>query len=317
VTFVGFLSELQSSRLGAVEWHVYTGPVRLVVIVPFLNEARHLPTLLGSIERQTRRPDVLLLADDGSTDASAEMAREFAETREWVRLIRRESRPAEKDRLATASELGAFHRALATLDDEYDVVAKMDADLQLVPDHLETVLAAFEAEPRLGISGTYLAACHPDGRVVRERHPAEHVPGPNKFYRRECFEQIAPLPEILGWDGFDGIRARARGWETRSVACEGGDSLHLRPTGTHDGMLRAYRRWGTCAWGWGAHPLYVVLGGIYRLPNRPYVVGGLSYIYGYLRSALRGDARVDAATRAHAQREEKARMRGLLFRTAA
>ena len=45
-----------------------SGSLRLVVVVPFLDEADHLPVFLASIEAQQRPPDELLLIDDGSTD---------------------------------------------------------------------------------------------------------------------------------------------------------------------------------------------------------------------------------------------------------
>jgi glycosyltransferase involved in cell wall biosynthesis len=42
-----------------------TGRLRLAVVVPFLDEERHLGVLLSSLEGQRRRPDRLLLVDDG------------------------------------------------------------------------------------------------------------------------------------------------------------------------------------------------------------------------------------------------------------
>lgn len=286
--------------------------MRLAVIVPFLNEAVLLPVLLRSIADQTRTPDLLLLVDDGSTDGSVEIAEAFAEQHEFARVLTRPPRAPEKDRLATAAELRAFHWALEQLPEPFDVVAKMDADLRLVPSHMERVLGALAADDRLGVCGTFLATEEADGSQVREQHPVTHVRGPNKFYRRACLDQIEPLPEILGWDTFDDLRARQAGWRTQSVECAEGDSVHMRPTGTHDGRLRAYRRWGRCAWGWGAHPLYVLMGGAYRMRQEPRVVAGLSYIWGYIHAGLQRAPRVDANTRRYARTEEKARMRRVL-----
>jgi len=46
----------------------------LTVVVPALNEAERLPVLLGALDRQTRRPDAVVVADAGSTDATREIA---------------------------------------------------------------------------------------------------------------------------------------------------------------------------------------------------------------------------------------------------
>ena len=167
------------------------------------------------------------------------------------------------------------------------MIVKMDADLKLAPHHFETVLDAFEADPRLGMSGTYLSAVAPNGDVYVEGHPAEHVRGPTRFYRRQCFEEISPIPTMLGWDGADEIRARARGWRTRSLVLDGAPSLHLRPTGAHDGRLRARARWGRCAYAVGAHPAAVVVSAAKHSRRRPWVLGGAAYVTGWIMARLR------------------------------
>lgn len=51
------------------------GSWRLSVIVPARNEARNLPRLLDSLRRQTRTPLEIIVVDDGSEDATADVAR--------------------------------------------------------------------------------------------------------------------------------------------------------------------------------------------------------------------------------------------------
>ena len=135
-----------------------------------------------------------------------------------------------------------------------------------------------------------------------------HTRGPTKFYRRECYLQIAPLPEILGWDGMDDVSARLHGWDTCSFEIPGGDSIHLRPTGTHNGALRANRRWGLCAYAVGAHPMFATMSGIARFTRRPYVIGGLNYIVGYLRAGMRRAPRAEPAVIRQSREEELRRV---------
>ena len=287
----------------------------LAVVACFLNEERHLPRFLASLAAQTRPPDQLLLVDDGSSDGSVALAHAFAVDHPWVRLVERPRRPPERDRLATAAELRAFQEAVPLVDVDWDVVCKMDADLELRPTHIEQVMRAFADDDRLGVTGAYLAVETPEG-PVREEHAEHHVRGPNKFYRRACFEQVFPLAPILGWDTTDELAARAAGWHTRALALTGGDSLHLRPTGEHGGSLRAFRRHGVCAWGFGAHPAYVVVGALSRMRRRPWVLGGLHYLAGWLGAALRRLPRADERSRAQARREELARLKVVSRRAA-
>jgi poly-beta-1,6-N-acetyl-D-glucosamine synthase len=282
--------------------------MRCAVVVPLLNEEAHLPTFLASVDAQERRPDRLVLVDDGSTDASGALCDAFAASRPWVSVLRRPPQPPRKDRLAGAPELAAFLWAVERLDEPWDVVAKMDADLELAPGHVARVLEGFEEDPGLGIAGVYLSVVEPDGSLLVERHPPDHVRGPTRFYRRACFEAISPIPVILGWDGADEVRARAQGWRTRSFALEGRPTLHLRPTGLHDGRLRARARWGLCAYAVGAHPLGVVAAAALQMRRRPWLLGGLAYLWGWLDAARRGVPRAPADIRAAKRAEQMRRL---------
>ena len=48
--------------------------MRLSVVIPALNEACHLGQLLSDLQRQSRRPDELIVVDAGSTDATVDIA---------------------------------------------------------------------------------------------------------------------------------------------------------------------------------------------------------------------------------------------------
>lgn len=55
-------------------------PLTLSVIIPARNEEHNLPKLLESLTRQTLKPCEILVLDDGSTDRTAAIAREFGAT---------------------------------------------------------------------------------------------------------------------------------------------------------------------------------------------------------------------------------------------
>jgi poly-beta-1,6-N-acetyl-D-glucosamine synthase len=288
--------------------------VFLAVAILFLNEEAFLPRMLDSVERQTRPPERLLLVDDGSDDASPAIAARFAAQHPYARVLTRPRRTREKDRLAAAAELQAFQWAVTHLEDPYDVVAKLDGDLELTPRFFESVVAAIEADSRLGIAGAALSLPLEGGGASREYSAPWHVRGATKFYRRECWEQISPLPPILGWDTIDEARAALRGWRVSVVPVAGGDALHLRVTGTQDGALRGFRRRGVAAWAYGAHPLNVLASALLRMRHRPRLVGGVAYLGGWLGAALRGAPRAEPAVLSFMQRRQAERMQAFLMR---
>jgi len=289
----------------------------MAVIACFLNEGAYLPAFLQSLGAQRREPDVLLLVDDGSTDDSLRLAEEFARAHPYARVLSRGAQPRQRDRLARAAELEAFCWAVEQLPSEWDVVAKLDADLRLSPETLAELERRLAADPGLGIVGAFQSIVTPDGRTLRELCPTEHVRGSTKFYRRACFEEVYPLAFRIGWDTVDEVSARMHGWRTRSYAMPDGDPIHMRPTATADGALRGYRRLGTAAYAYGATPWWTLLAGLRRMwAFRPRILGGLSYLLGFSIAALRSDPRVDAHQRAFLAREQKARLRRAIVQRA-
>lgn len=289
--------------------------MRLAVVVPCLDEERHLSGLLESLVAQTRRPDQLIVVDDGSTDGSAAIADRFASDHDFVRVLRRPRRAVGRDRLATAAELVAVQWAVDQLEEPWDVVGKVDADLLLSADTLATLARAFEDDPQLGMAGAFLTEVGRDGTTVRKPCPPGHVEGATKFYRRRCWQDIEPLLPILGWDTFDELRARMRGWRTASFAVPGGDPLHLRPMGAQDGQLRAHRRWGACAYAYGEHPLHVVFLAARDVRTPPVVLGSVNYVAGWALAAIRRLPRAEPELRAQVRRQQLQRIRRRLTRS--
>jgi biofilm PGA synthesis N-glycosyltransferase PgaC len=288
--------------------------MKLAIIVPFLNEDRYLPDLLASMAAQSRPPDCLVLVNDGSTDRSPFQAEAFADDHPYATVVSRPPRVSEPDRLASAGELRAFQWALARLPEQYDVVAKLDADLRLTPNTLAEIEEHFADDARLGLAGPRITSRDEGGREVGHRSRPEHVEGATKFYRRACLDEIGPIPPILGWDTIDEIRARMRGWRTASLDISSGPSVHLRPMGGHDGRARGFRRWGACAYAYGEHPFHVLLVAGDSLTERPAVVGGLSYASGWALAALRGAPRAEPELRTYVRRNQLRRIRRRLGR---
>ena len=91
-----------------------------------------LPDSIGSLLSQTRRPDEILLVDDGSTDNTRDQVRRFPE----VVYIRQDN-----SGLAAARNTG-LRRSRG------DLLVFLDADDRLVPQALEAGLDDFAAHPQ-------------------------------------------------------------------------------------------------------------------------------------------------------------------------
>jgi glycosyltransferase involved in cell wall biosynthesis len=97
------------------------------VIIPTLNEERHVGALLSDVASQTRMPDEVLVVDAGSVDGTAAVARQFT----FVKLL--EGKPP----VACGRNLGGRSAS-------GDVLVFLDADTRLPARFLGSFLTEFE-----------------------------------------------------------------------------------------------------------------------------------------------------------------------------
>ena len=277
---------------------------RLVVISPCRDEAAHVEKTLRSVIAQTRRPDRWIIVDDGSHDETAAIVGEYAADHPWIEPLRIER---GGHRQLGPGVVAAFSAGLRHIGaDPYDIMAKLDCDLEFDADCFAAILAHFR-DRRVGMaSGTTVLV--DKGRPVPERHAPFHVPGQAKFYRRTCFKQIGGLRPLYGWDILDETDARRYGWVTLSDPRI--IMRHHRLQGAALGVLRGRVIWGRGAYAIGSHPLFALARGCYRMAERPWVIGGMAFLWGFFGGYFDKQLSTndDPESRRHLRREQLHRL---------
>ncbi|HKS76188.1 MAG TPA: glycosyltransferase family A protein, partial [Terriglobales bacterium] len=253
---------------------------RFVVISPVRDEVGHLEKSIRSMVRQTIRPTQWIVVNDGSKDATGAILDRWAQTEPWIDVVHRADRGRREPGKGVVE---AFYDGFRRISAEWDFVVKLDGDLEFEPTYFEKCLAEFQADPKLGIAGGVI--CHRvNGALEPEPNPAFHVRGASKIYRRGCWEQIGGLLPIPGWDTADELKANMLGWSTRSIPhllLE-----HQRFTGSAIGDWQNAIKNGMGSYVTGYHPLFMLLRCTHQVFHRPYLVGSVGLLYGYVLGCL-------------------------------
>lgn len=259
---------------------------RYVLISPCRNEADFMRQTLDTVIAQSIRPALWVIVDDGSSDATPQILAEYAAQHDWIRVVTRKDRGT---RSVGPGVIEAFYAGYDTIDpDDFDYLCKLDLDLRLPPRYFEGLMERMEANPRIATcSGK--AYIEKDGGLESERHGDETSIGASKFYRVSHFKALGGFVREVMWDGIDCHRCRMRGW----IACSWDDPelrfVHLRPMGSSQQNIFAGRmRHGYGQYFMGSGFLWMLATAVYRIPEKPYVLGGLYILLGWVRGWVKG-----------------------------
>jgi glycosyltransferase involved in cell wall biosynthesis len=175
-------------------------------IVPVFNGELYIREALDSILAQTHRRLEIIVADDGSTDQTAEIVATFKET--VVYLKQNHERPAAARNLGISAATGDF-------------VAFLDADDLWHPEKLERQLARFRARPELDYCVTHAQNFWiPEMNAEAEKYQRHRISRPLPAYvtgtlmaRRALFNTVGLFNSALAHgDSTDWfLRAAERG----------------------------------------------------------------------------------------------------------
>lgn len=258
--------------------------VKYIVISPVRNEEMYFERTLKSMVAQTIKPIEWIIVDDGSTDNTRNIIAKYLNENPWIIVIAR----TPKSYHPGAGVVQAFYDGFSAVKTaDWDYVVKLDGDLEFDKDYFEQLFFRFTENSKLGMASGKTFVYDGDD-LVMEPCIDSHVRGASKVYKRACYEAIEQIPEILGWDTLDEIKAQMNGWETRSF--KDLRIIHLRRMSfLNNDWSRGRTKLGKQYWILGYHPIYLFAKSIYRMFEKPYVLGGYGIIYGYLLAWIRNE----------------------------
>lgn len=207
------------------------------VVIPAHNEASLITLTLDSLISQTLLPKKVVIVNDNSTDNTAEIVLAYAKDYPFITLVNKESSAIH---LPGSKVIQAFNAGLASLDDEYDIMMKADADLIFPNNYFETIVKHFKSDETIGMVGGFCYIEKNGEWILENLTDKDHIRGALKAYRKETFKQIGGLKAQMGWDTVDELLCKFYNWKVITDA-----SLHvkhLKPTGANYNKTARYKQ---------------------------------------------------------------------------
>ncbi len=200
--------------------------MNIYIIIPAHNEENSIGLTLDSLVKQSLLPKSVVVVNDNSTDDTEQIIEAFATKYSWITLVNANS---SDEHLPGTKIINAFYKGFETLDNDYDVICKYDADLIFPKNYLETLVNHFKSDEKLGMIAGHCYVKKGKTWQLESLTGKDHIRGALKAYRKECFFEIGKLKRSMGWDTIDELLAQYYGWSFKTD-----DTLkvkHLKPTG--------------------------------------------------------------------------------------
>lgn len=252
-----------------------------VIITPARNEEAYIIHTLNSVAKQSLLPKKWIVVDDGSTDRTFDIVKEFSKDHDWLEIFQKQDRGYFEYYIGVIESFYFGYNKLNGL--KWDYIVKLDADLSLGPSYFKTCLDRLNETQNLGIAGGTIYNII-NGQSVMDKVPNFHVRGATKIYKYKCFKDIGGISETPGWDTLDVVKANMLGWKTQSFPDL--PVYHHRYTGYGDRIFKNMFYMGYSHYFVGYDSLYITLRSIKRLFKKPIFIGSIFTMLGYLYGLL-------------------------------
>ena len=211
--------------------------MKYYIVIPSYNEEALIGLTLQSLISQTVLPSKIVVVNDNSTDRTAEVVLEFAKNNPYISLVNKSS---ENIHLPGSKVIQAFEKGFETLDNNYDLIVKIDADLIFPTNYFETIIKHFKSDERIGMVGGFCYIEKNGEWILENLTDKDHIRGALKAYRKETFKQIGGLKPAMGWDTVDELLCKFYNWNV--VTDESLHVKHLKPTGASYNKAARYKQ---------------------------------------------------------------------------
>jgi glycosyltransferase involved in cell wall biosynthesis len=161
-------------------------PVLATVVIPVLNRARFIGNAIERVLEGTYQNFEVVIVDNGSTDGTQDVVRQYSEKDPRVKLLQR----------GGGSIASALNEGIRAARGKY--ICQLDSDDEYTPDTLEMMVNHMESHPKCGLAISYYELMDEDRGVVTGIDPVTHSGYTrNQILRREGAGALRVFPKVV------------------------------------------------------------------------------------------------------------------------
>ena len=248
------------------------------IVIPAHNEEEFIRITLDSLVEQTLRPYEVIVVNDNSTDHTQSIIEEYTSQYPWIKLLNRISKGEHQP---GSKVINAFLAGYDIISKDFDVIVKLDADLDIPSNYFEVIMNHFNADDKIGMVGGFAYIEKNGNWILENLTDKDHIRGAFKAYRKSTYDNIGGLRAHMGWDTVDELLCRYYNWKI--VTDESLHIKHLKPTGAVYNAAALYKQ-GTAYYALGYGLIITIIAGTklaLRKKKPSYI---LYYLNGYLKA---------------------------------
>ena len=161
--------------------------IPFVIITTAKNEELYIKKLIESVINQNILPMDWVIVNDGSTDNTDKIVREYKKKYNFIKLVNLKNNGTR----SFGSKAKAFKEGIETIKEKkYEFIGNLDADVSFNSDYFYNILLKMYKDEKLGVAGGTILEKENGVYKVRKGNRSRSVPGAIQMFRRKCFDEI-------------------------------------------------------------------------------------------------------------------------------
>lgn len=262
--------------------------MKYILITPAYNEGKYIQNTIECVINQTIKPAQWIIVSDNSTDNTDEIVKGYEKKTPYITFFRYNNTEKFRSNLGRVSKkvVACINEALGYIDPSihYDYFGILDADVTFGRDYYEKLLKKFDQNPKLGLAGGFIydvngiekTPCFANSNIVG---------GAVQFFKRTCWDEMGNFYPGGHHDYYAVLSCKKNGWLVKSFSDL--EVLHHKnPKTRSKSMMKVFFYLGRMDYICGEIILYALARAITQIKRKPYVLGSMCRIFGFLWAAI-------------------------------